>query len=147
MPAAATLHASNLRCSNSVVLLPFQCLHTLGDENTHGPTDGVTSVSISPDGRTIAAVASQPPTSPAPQRGACKTFVTASGVSGTVQGSLDKVVRLWDTATGHFLGKLGDPGHGGAEEGHTDSVYSVAFSPDGPSTLPPPPPPSCSVSF
>jgi WD40 repeat protein len=49
-----------------------ECLHTLGSDNTHGPTDGVTSVSISPDGRIIAA------------------------------GSLDKVVRLWDTATGSF---------------------------------------------
>jgi hypothetical protein len=31
----------------------------LGEENTHGPTDGVTSVSISPDGRVIAAVSVQ----------------------------------------------------------------------------------------
>ena len=67
-------------------------------------------------------------------------------------------VRLWDTATGKFLGKLGQvwsirqfgtpapvdaPANwcamftswatqlGGSHEGHTDSVYSVAFSPDG----------------
>jgi WD40 repeat protein len=43
-------------------------------------------------------------------------------------------VRLWDTATGQFLGKLGELG--GNDEGHTDSVYSVAFSPDGVSLKP-----------
>ena len=81
------------------------CLHTLGDERTDGPTDGVTSVSISPDGRTLAA------------------------------GSLDKVVRLWDVTTGQFLAKLGNGDRaaaaGQAAFGHADSVYSVAFSPDG----------------
>ena len=85
-----------------------ECLHTLGAEGNAdgatGPTDGVTSVSISPDGRTLAA------------------------------GSLDKVVRLWDTATGQFLAKLGDAdaaAPGQHTSGHSDSVYSVAFSPDG----------------
>ena len=39
------------------------------------------------------------------------------------QGSLDRIVRLWDANTGYFLERY---------EGHTDSVYSVAFSPDGP---------------
>ena len=86
------------------------CLHTLGGEAAAGsgqgtgPTDGVTSVSISPDGRTLAA------------------------------GSLDKVVRLWDTTTGQFLAKLGDGDSAAAGQhtsGHGDSVYSVAFSPDG----------------
>ena len=37
-------------------------------------------------------------------------------------GSLDKIVRLWDAETGYFLERF---------EGHSDSVYSVAFSPDG----------------
>jgi len=37
-------------------------------------------------------------------------------------GSLDKVVRIWDTRTGYFLDRY---------EGHSDSVYSVSFSPDG----------------
>ena len=85
-----------------------ECLHTLGGEGAArqgtGPTDGVTSVSISPDGRTLAA------------------------------GSLDKVVRLWDTGTGQFLAKLGDgdtAAMGQHTSGHGDSVYSVAFSPDG----------------
>lgn len=59
----------------------------------NGPVDaGVTSVCVSPDGTLLAA------------------------------GSLDTVVRLWDTSTGQLLDKL---------KGHKDSVYSVAFSPDG----------------
>ncbi|CAB4429467.1 unnamed protein product [Rhizophagus irregularis] len=53
---------------------------------------GVTSVAISPDALYVAA------------------------------GSLDKIVRVWDTRTGILLERL---------EGHKDSVYSVAFSPDG----------------
>lgn len=80
-----------------------ECLQTFGNEHTYGPTDGVTSVAISPDGRLLAA------------------------------GSLDHAVRLWDTATGQFLAKLdrstAAPNSPGS--GHTDSVYSVAFSPDG----------------
>jgi len=40
-----------------------------------------------------------------------------------VSGSYDKTVRLWDAATGNqVLPTL---------EGHTSSVHSVAFSPDG----------------
>ncbi|KAL5313288.1 hypothetical protein ACEPPN_019021 [Leptodophora sp. 'Broadleaf-Isolate-01'] len=39
-----------------------------------------------------------------------------------VSGSLDRTVRLWDTATGALLQTL---------EGHIQSVCSVAFSPDG----------------
>lgn len=53
---------------------------------------GVTSVAISPDGRWVAA------------------------------GSLDMVVRIWDSSTGLLVERL---------RGHKDSVYSVAFSPDG----------------
>jgi glucose repression regulatory protein TUP1 len=41
--------------------------------------------------------------------------------SSTLQGSLDRIVRLWDAETGYFLERY---------EGHLDSVYSVAFSPD-----------------
>src|SRR3954463_381448 len=37
-------------------------------------------------------------------------------------GGFDKVIRVWDVATGKELQKL---------EGHTDIVFSVAFSPDG----------------
>jgi glucose repression regulatory protein TUP1 len=62
-------------------------------EGDAGPVDaGLTSVAFSPDGRLFAA------------------------------GSLDAIVRLWDTATGVQLGRFA---------GHSDSVYSVAFSPDG----------------
>jgi general transcriptional corepressor TUP1 len=39
-----------------------------------------------------------------------------------LQGSLDYIVRLWDAHTGYFLERY---------EGHTESVHSVAFSPDG----------------
>ncbi|KAJ3080498.1 general transcription repressor [Quaeritorhiza haematococci] len=39
-----------------------------------------------------------------------------------VAGSLDKMIRVWDIQTGQLLERF---------EGHTDSVYSVAFSPDG----------------
>jgi glucose repression regulatory protein TUP1 len=39
-----------------------------------------------------------------------------------MQGSLDKMVRVWDIRTGQLLERF---------EGHKDSVYSVAFSPDG----------------
>jgi WD40 repeat protein len=38
-----------------------------------------------------------------------------------VSGSRDETVRLWDAATGALLQTL---------EGHSDSVTSVAFSPD-----------------
>lgn len=73
------------------------CVHTLAIEDVtiaeNGPVDaGVTSVVISPDGALLAA------------------------------GSLDTVVRIWDTHTGQLLDKL---------KGHKDSVYSVAFAPDG----------------
>jgi glucose repression regulatory protein TUP1 len=37
-------------------------------------------------------------------------------------GSLDTIVRVWDTRTGQQVERL---------RGHKDSVYSVAFSPDG----------------
>ncbi|KAJ9121335.1 hypothetical protein QFC24_004671 [Naganishia onofrii] len=53
---------------------------------------GITSVALSPDSKLVAA------------------------------GSLDTIVRVWDTRTGQQLERL---------RGHKDSVYSVAFSPDG----------------
>jgi general transcriptional corepressor TUP1 len=37
-------------------------------------------------------------------------------------GSIDKVVRIWDIQTGQLIGRL---------IGHTESVYSVVFTPDG----------------
>jgi general transcriptional corepressor TUP1 len=39
-----------------------------------------------------------------------------------IQGSLDEMVRVWDLRTGHLLEQF---------QGHANSVYSVAFSPDG----------------
>lgn len=39
-----------------------------------------------------------------------------------VAASLDEIVRVWDLRTGHLLERF---------EGHSNSVYSVAFSPDG----------------
>lgn len=40
-------------------------------------------------------------------------------------GSLDKSVRVWETATGYLSERLE------GADGHRDSVYSVAFSPNG----------------
>lgn len=73
-----------------------KCLFVLTVGDADMKDAGVTSVAISPDGRLVAA------------------------------GSLDRMVRVWDTQTGHLLEKL---------EGHKDSVYSVAFAPDGKSLV------------
>jgi len=56
------------------------------------------------------------------------TSVAISPMDGlcVAAGSLDKVVRLWDTRTGQLLERF---------DGHTDSVYSVAFSNDGKSIV------------
>jgi len=40
-------------------------------------------------------------------------------------GSLDKSVRVWDAVTGSLIERLE------GQDGHRDSVYSVAFSPSG----------------
>jgi WD40 repeat protein len=40
-----------------------------------------------------------------------------------VSGSADETIRIWDVKTGEQVG--------GPLQGHTDSVYTVAFSPDG----------------
>lgn len=40
-------------------------------------------------------------------------------------GSLDKSVRVWDVSTGALVVRLE------GEQGHKDSVYSVAFAPSG----------------
>lgn len=58
----------------------------------HGHKDAILSVAFSPDGSTIAT------------------------------GSYDKLVKLWDAATGKELRTLKE---------HSDAVYSVAFLPDG----------------
>ncbi|ORX51529.1 transcriptional repressor TUP1 [Piromyces finnis] len=56
------------------------------------------------------------------------TSVAISPIDGlcVAAGSLDKIVRLWDTRTGKLLERF---------DGHTDSVYSVAFSNDGKSIV------------
>ena len=67
--------------------------------------EGVTTVALSPEGRFVAA------------------------------GSLDRSVRVWDTETGQNIDSLeGPPTSGPGKDqtsGHTDSVYSVSFSPSG----------------
>ncbi|ORX34890.1 WD40 repeat-like protein, partial [Piromyces finnis] len=52
------------------------------------------------------------------------TSVAISPIDG--YGSLDKIVRLWDTRTGKLLERF---------DGPPDSVYSVAFSNDGKSIV------------
>ena len=71
-----------------------------------GHTDTVYSVAFSPDGRTLAS------------------------------SSEDSTVLLWDTTTGEHIKTLARPtgpfvGPTDPLAGHTDTVYSVAFSPDG----------------
>jgi WD40 repeat protein len=80
----------------------------LWDTRTHkqvgkltGRTDAVWSVAFSPDGRTLASAGGDPEAS----------------------GGGDTTIRLWDVRTHKQLGK--------PLRGHTDVVFSVAFSPDG----------------
>jgi WD40 repeat protein len=81
---------------------------TLWDVNTgteirhfEGHTNAVLSVAFSPDGTQIA---------------------TSSGEPQQAEPGSDNTVRLWDVATGAEIRRF---------EGHTDAVWSVAFSPDG----------------
>ncbi len=75
-------------------------------ETLVGHTDTVYSVAFSPDGKTLAS------------------------------GSEDSTIILWDTTTGEHIKTLARPtgpfvGPAETLAGHTDTVYSVAFSPDG----------------
>ena len=66
-----------------------------------GHTDWVVSVAFSPDGRQV---------------------LTGSGFLGIFGESRDNTARLWDVTTGQEFRRF---------EGHTEAVWSVAFSPDG----------------
>src|SRR5436305_204336 len=81
----------------SLALLPVSALSEeqpklLATLDTVGHTGSVRSLTVSPDGKLLA---------------------SAGG---------DKVVRVWDVATGKETAVL---------KGHTDCVFSLAFSPDG----------------
>ncbi|KAH8803728.1 putative WD-repeat protein [Hyaloscypha sp. PMI_1271] len=84
-------------------------------QTLEGHTGSVSSVAFSPDGKQIVSGSYD------------LTFQQAVGSDGKmfkhiVSGPYDRIVRLWDITTGATLQTL---------EGHTGSVSSVAFSPDG----------------
>lgn len=74
---------------------------------------GVTSVALSPDGTFIAVV----------RWGWVLVYQRETYArNSSLQGSLDRGVRIWNSRTGTFISKL---------SGHSNSVYSLAFSADG----------------
>jgi WD40 repeat protein len=109
-------------------------------------TYGVTNLAYSPDGQSLAA---------ATQDGSIRVYDTASwqlrqiisaggkvvwGLAYSPDGSLlasgsaDRTVRLWNSATGAALATFGLENCASVQEcgsGHSDVVYSLAFSPDG----------------
>ncbi|MFQ5858691.1 MAG: WD40 repeat domain-containing protein, partial [Anaerolineae bacterium] len=68
-----------------------------------GHSDVVWSVAFSPDGQTLAS--------------------SSCGELSVYEGCRQGEIRLWDVATGRLIGQ--------PLAGHTDVVWSVAFSPDG----------------
>ena len=96
---------------------------------------GVSSVSFSPDGTTLASGSDRGTVKLWGRGGQAQIIATLEGHTWTVSsvsfspdgtllasGSYDETVKLWDVATRTNIATL---------EGHTDEVTSVSFSPDG----------------
>ncbi|KAJ7213360.1 hypothetical protein C8J57DRAFT_1602078, partial [Mycena rebaudengoi] len=99
-----------------------------------GHSDGVNSVTFSPDGTRIVsgsddktvqiwdATTGTEVTKMEGHSYIVKSVAFSPDGTRVVSGSSDNSVRIWDATTGAAVTKM---------EGHSNSVYSVAFSPDG----------------
>uniref|UniRef100_UPI00067A94CF nSTAND1 domain-containing NTPase n=1 Tax=Streptomyces rimosus TaxID=1927 RepID=UPI00067A94CF len=103
-----------------------------GPETVGGRQSAITSVAVSPDGRTIAAAGSGltlwSADRPRPLRTLAAPHGLISGLVFSPKGDIlasvhaDRTIRLWNVRTGRLLATL---------RGHTNTVRQVAFSPDG----------------
>ncbi|MEU7156821.1 nSTAND1 domain-containing NTPase [Streptomyces chrestomyceticus] len=103
-----------------------------GRERLGGRQGGITSVAVSPDGRTIAAAGSRLTLWSADRPQPLRSLDAPPGVitslvfspHGDVFASVhaDRTVRLWDVRSGRLLAEL---------RGHTGTVREAAFSKDG----------------